>query len=103
MVLEYHAGTMIKNPCPRMTALGYNYEYVKGLVDKTPFYTRVEEDRIIYTGKMYTVQFNLDSKGMVLIMHDDNADVYGNKPTFFVTKDLMECIDEITRNLGWTD
>lgn len=93
----------IKNPCPRMTALGYNYEYVKGLVDKTPYYERVEEDRILYVGKLYTLQFNLSSKAMVLVMHEDNAEYYGNRPTFFITKELMDCIDEITKNLGWND
>lgn len=86
-----------------MTALGYNYEYIQGLVDKTPYYERVEEDRILYTGKDYNIQFNLSSKGMVVAMHNDNADYYGNKPTFFITKELGECIDEITRALGWTD
>lgn len=93
----------IENPCPRMYELGYNYNYHKGLVDETPHYTRVEEDSIIYTGKTYNIQFNLASRGMVLVMHDDNADYYGNKPTFFISKDLMECIDEITEKLGWRD
>lgn len=93
----------LENPCPRMAELGYNYSYIKGLVDETPYYKRVCEDRILYTGEKYNIQFNLYSKGIVLIMHDDNADFYGNKPTFFVTKELLECIDEITRKLGWTD
>ena len=93
----------IGNPCPRMEELGYIYNYRKGFVDETSYYTRVEEDAIIYTSKKYTVQFNLASKGMVLVMHDDNADCYGNKPTFFVNNDLLECIEEIVRKLGWRE
>ncbi len=69
----------------------------------TPYYTRVEEDTIIYTGKRYNIKFNLASREMVLVMHDDNADYYGNKPTLFIDEDLIECIDEITRKLGWRD
>lgn len=95
--------TPIENPCPRMYELGYNYMYHKGLVDKTSYYTRVEEDSIIYTGERYNIMFNLASRGMVLTMHDDNADCYGNKPTFFISKDLIECIDEIVTKLEWKE
>ncbi len=93
----------LENPCPKMSELGYSYNYRKGLVDATPHYTRVEEDVIIYTGERYNIQFNLAGREMVLVMHDDNADYYGNKPTFFISGELMECIDEITKNLGWRD
>ena len=93
----------IENPCPKMSELGYSYNYRKGLVDATPHYTRVEEDAIIYTGKRYNIQFNLAGREIVLVMHEDNADYYGNKPTFFVSGDLMECIDEITEKLGWKE
>ena len=93
----------IENPCPRMFDLGYNYMYRKGFVDKTDEYERVEEDVIIYTGKKYNIQFNLASRDMVLVMHEDNADYYGNKPTFFITNELLECIDEIVKKLGWRD
>ena len=92
---------IIENPCPKMNELGYTYNYVKGLVDETSYYKRVEEDRIVYTGERYNIQFNLASREMVLVMHNDNADCYGNKPTFFISGELMECIDEIAEKLGW--
>lgn len=94
---------IIENPCPRMWELGYSYNYHKGFVDETPYYKRVEEDYILYTGERYNIHFNLASKGMVLVMHEDNADYYGNKPTFFIDENLGECIDEIVRKLGWRD
>lgn len=97
------AAPPFENPCPKMSELGYTYNYQKGLVDATPYYTRVEEDFIIYTGKTYNIQFNLASRSMVMVMHDDNAEYYGNKPTFFITEELMGCIDEITKKLGWRD
>ena len=86
-----------------MEELGYEYRFIMGDVDKTPYYERVSEDRIIYDGERYSLQFNLWSKAMVLVMHEDNAEYYGNRPTFFITKELMDCIDEITKNLGWND
>ena len=93
----------IPNPCPEMEQLGYMYEYRKGLVDKTPYYTRVEEDVIIYESEKYVIQFNLASRDMVLIMKEDNAEYYGDRPTFFITKELNDCINVITHALGWDD
>jgi len=93
----------IENPCPEMADLGYNYQYIKGLVDATPHYTRVEEDFIRYIGDKYIIQFNLASRGMVLIMKENNAEYYSNRPTFFITGELTACINKITHELGWDD
>ena len=87
-----------------MEELGYKYTYLGGRYDSdNPLCVTISEERIIYEGEKYSLQFNLWSKAMVLVMHEDNAEYYGNRPTFFITKELMECIDEITKNLGWTD
>ena len=91
----------IENPCPEMIDLGYTYEYRKGLIDKTPYYTRVEEDCIIYTGDKYILRFNLASRALVISMRDDNALYYGGEPTFFINEKLNSCINKITHNLGW--
>ena len=88
----------MENPCPKMEELGYNYNYNKGFVDETPHYTRVEEDRIIYTGHDCNIHFNLGSKTMVIIMHNDNADYYGNKPTFFLNKDLYRVLKRLFKS-----
>lgn len=93
----------IENPCPAMDGLGYTYNYHKGLVDKTPYYTRVEEDSIIYTGERYNIMFNLASRGVVLIQKEDNADCYGGKPTLFLDNRLLKCINEIRTKLGWDE
>lgn len=93
----------LENPCPRMTKLGYTYNYRTGLIDETPYYTRVEEDMIIYAGESYTIQFNLGSHGVVFIMHDDNAEYYGGKPTFFASQELLECVEEVMEKLGWRE
>ena len=98
-----NSGRYIPDPCERMKKLGYTYTFRRGLVDETPYYTRVEEDTIIYTGDNYSIQFNLGSRGIVLVMNHDNAEYYGDKPTFFVSQELIECIDEIMRKLGWRE
>ena len=91
----------IPNPCPEMETIGYKYEYCKGLVDETPYYTRVEEDSIVYTSDKYIIQFNLASKSVVLSMNNNNGAFYGNKPTAFLNNDLLKCIEDIRHKLGW--
>ena len=92
----------IENPCPRMKDLGYDYKYVKGLVDKTDYYTRVEEDKITYQNGKYKIAFNLASKGMVVTDLSGSFKHYG-KPTIFLNKNVIECIHEIYDKLGWND
>lgn len=93
----------MENPCPKMEELGYIYNYNEGLVDETPYYKKASEDTILYTGHDYNIQFNLESKTMVMVMHNDNADCYGDKPTFFLSKDLLSCVEEIVQKLGWKE
>ena len=93
----------IPNPCPMMESFGYMYRYRKGMVDKTPHYTRVEEDAIIYESEKYIVQFNLASYSVVMIMKDDNAEFYGGKPTMFFDESFFKCINEVIDKLGWNE
>lgn len=97
------ASKPIENPCPRMQELGYKYFYRKGLVDETPHYTRFEEDVIVYMGEKYNIQFNLASRGVVLSMNEDNAECYGGRPTAFLSKEVLNCIQDITETLKWRD
>ena len=91
----------IGNPCPDMEKLGYEYEYCKGLVDKTPHYTRVEEDSIVYHNPRRSIRFNLASRKIVIQELEDNAEYYGGKPTLFFDPKLIRCINEIIDRLGW--
>lgn len=91
----------IENPCLYMESLGYRYEYRKGLIDKTPYYTRVEEDSIVYIGKKYIIKFNLASESVVISMIENNAEYYGGHPTMFLDNVTLECINIIRKKLGW--
>lgn len=102
-IYESVNGKPIPNPVPYMEQLGYKYDYRKGMVDKTPHYTRVEEDSIIYTGEKYIIMFNLSSRCVVLSQIEDNANFYGGKPTMFLDNDLLRCINEIREKLGWDE
>jgi len=93
----------IPNPCPMMESFGYKYEYRKGLIDKTPYYTRVEEDSLVYTSNKYILRFNLASRVLVISMVDDNAIYYGGKPTLFFDTSFIHCINEIMKALGWDE
>ena len=93
----------IPNPCPMMESFGYTYKYRKGLVDVTPYYTRLEEDVIIYENQRYIVQFNLASRSVVMVMKENNGEFYGGKPTMFFDESFFKCIDTVRKNLGWNE
>lgn len=84
-----------------MEELGYTYEYHKGMVDKTPYYERVEEDSIRYHHPKRDIIFNLGSKEVVIQEVEDNATYYGGKPTLFFHPNLIRCMNEIMEKLGW--
>ena len=93
----------IENPCEEFEEIGFKYEYIKGMVDKTPHYTRVEEDRIVYTsddGSM-KIQFNLAAHGLVISKKDSNGEYYGGYETFFLSSEVCLCISKVIRKLGW--
>lgn len=66
-----------------MVSKGWSYYYDDGIVDKTPHYTRYEEDRIRFTNDKYIIQINLSSGGVVL-QDKSHSDQYYMYPTLFV-------------------
>lgn len=93
----------IENPCPEFEKLGYTYKYIKGMVDKTPHYTRVEEDRIVYTseGGTIKIQFNLGNHGIVLQRKGSNGEYYGGYEVFFLNMDVINCMKKVMEALKW--
>ena len=93
----------MENPCPEFEKLGYTYKYIKGMVDKTPHYTRYEEDRIVYTseGGTIKIQFNLGAHGLILLKKGSNGEYYGGYEVFFLNIEIMKCINKVTTALGW--
>ena len=93
----------IPNPYPEMEQLGYKYVYQKGLIDKTPFYTRLAEDTIVYVHPKRRIQFNLASRSIVISETEDNAQYYGGRPTLFFHPNLIKAMNEIMDRLGWDE
>lgn len=94
---------IVENPCPEFEKLGYTYKYIKGMVDKTPHYTRVEEDRIVYTSDdgIMKIQFNLGNHGIVLQRKGSNAEYYGGYEVFFLNIDVINCMKKVMKALKW--
>ena len=79
-----------------MIKLGWEYEYHRGLVDKTPHYTRYEEDTIRFKKNKATLQINMTTGTLVIQdLHSYDEFYYGN-PTVFLTADELFAIYEIT-------
>lgn len=66
-----------------MQAKGWKYSYQKGLVDKTPHYTRYEEDSIHFKNDKYSIQINMSS-GSVVLQDIHNSQEYYTYPTIFL-------------------
>ena len=91
----------IPNPCPEFEEIGYKYIYQKGMIDKTKFYTRVEEDSMLYVNPRRIIRFNLASRQIVIQETEDNANFYGGKPTLFIHPNLIHCINKVMEVLEW--
>lgn len=93
----------MENPCYEFEEIGFKYEYIKGMVDETPHYTRYEEDRIVYTSEdgSIKIQFNLAAHGVVLQKKNGNCEFYGGYETFFLSGEVCACISKVIRKLGW--
>lgn len=79
---------------------GWDISYKQGLVDKTPHYTRYEEDCILIKNDRYIMQINIPSCCLVLQLIHDNEDYYGGKPTMFLDYNTMLHLTELTTYLN---
>lgn len=93
----------LENPCDEFEEIGFKYEYIKGMVDQTPYYVRFEEDRIVYTSEdgRIKIQFNLGAHGLVISKQGSNGEYYGGYETFFLSGEVCLCISKVIRKLGW--
>lgn len=66
-----------------MQAKGWEYSYQKGLIDKTPHYTRYEEDSIHFKNDKYRIQINMTS-GSVVLQDIHNSESCYTYPTIFL-------------------
>ena len=82
-----------------MINLGWEYQYYNGMVDKTPHYTRYEEDTIRFKKNNASVQINMTT-GTVVIqdLHSCEEHYYGH-PTVFLTKEELFAIYGVVDNI----
>lgn len=81
-----------------MVNRGWSYYYDSGIVDRTPHYTRYEEDRIRFTNDKYVVQINLSSGGVVLQDTSDSVRFY-RYPTLFIDIEEIKAISLILEDI----
>ena len=82
-----------------MVSKGWSYYYDDGIVDKTPHYTRYEEDRIRFTNDKYIIQINLSSGGVVL-QDKSHSEEYYMYPTLFVGLAEIKAISLIQEDIN---
>ena len=90
---DNHGGVKI------MMSKGWSYYYDDGLVDKTPHYTRYEEDRIRFTNDKYIIQINLSSGGVVL-QDKSHSEQYYMYPTLFIGLAEIRAISLIQEDIN---
>lgn len=73
-----------------MKLFGWTYECMKGLIDKTKYYTRYEEDVICFKKGDYLVRINMSS-GTVVIQ-DLHVEYNYGSPTVFLTNGEINAI-----------
>lgn len=76
-----------------MVCAGWEYEYHEGFVDKTPHYTRYEEDTLRFKKDDYAVQVNLTSATVVI--QDLHSEYNYGPPTVFLTNIEMTALANI--------
>ena len=81
-----------------MMSNGWSYYYDDGIVDKTPHYTRYEEDRIRFTNDKYIIQINLSSGGVVL-QDKSHSEEYYMYPTLFIGLTEIKAISLIQEDI----
>lgn len=77
---------------------GWEYLYHHGLVDKTEYYTRVEEDSIMFKNDKYIVQINMSS-GSVVIQDKHNSGDFYAYPTIFLSMREIHAIYTIQEDI----
>lgn len=82
-----------------MMSKGWSYYYDDGIVDKTPYYTRYEEDRIRFTNDKYIIQINLSSGGVVL-QDKSHSEQYYMYPTMFIGLAEIRAISLIQEDIN---
>ena len=82
-----------------MVSKGWSYYYDDGVVDKTPYYTRYEEDRIKFTNDKYIIQINLSSGGVVL-QDKSHSEQYYMYPTLFIGLAEIRAISLIQEDIN---
>ena len=82
-----------------MVSKGWSYYYDDGVVDKTPYYTRYEEDRLKFTNDKYIIQINLSSGGVVL-QDKSHSEQYYMYPTLFIGLAEIRAISLIQEDIN---
>lgn len=77
--------------------LGFDYEYAGGINEHSGY---KEEYRIIYTNDKMQLQFNLESKCLV-ITDLSNSIKYYNNPTIFLSNGILQAIALQMKELEW--
>lgn len=81
-----------------MKAMGWEFYFHKGEVDETPYYTRVEEDVLMFKNNRYQININTSNAGLVIMDKHYNENVYSD-PTIFLSIEEISALFSIQKLL----
>lgn len=81
-------------------SLGFEYKYIRGMVDETKHYTRVFEDVIKYKNDKIKLQFNTVSKTLVMVDLKYNDVKFYDNPTIILSPAEIKAIDKQLEELN---
>lgn len=81
-----------------MKAMGWEFYFHKGEIDETPYYTRVEEDVLMFKNDRYQININTSSAGLVIMDKHYNENVYSD-PTIFLSIEEISALFSIQKLL----
>ena len=81
-----------------MKAMGWEFYFHKGEIDKTPHYTRREEDVLMFKNNRYQVNINTSSAGLVITDLSDSGKCYAH-PTIFLSIEEISALYSIQKLL----
>lgn len=81
-----------------MKAMGWEFHFHKGEVDKTPHYIRREEDVLMFKNEKYQININTSSAGLVIMDIHNSLNCYIH-PTIFLSIEEISALYSIQKLL----
>lgn len=81
-----------------MKAMGWEFYFHKGEIDKTPHYIRREEDVLMFKNEKYQININTSSAGLVIMDIHNSQNCYIH-PTIFLSIEEISALYSIQKFL----